>query len=118
MLVAIPEFRHRVSPTFDYCHKVTLWRLDERGFTKVEERRCSSFGPAQRAAALQAMGVRTLLCGIIGLSLEQDIRSRKIEVISGLSGDVLEVMAAFASHCLDRPKFQVPGAPQRFGRKG
>jgi predicted Fe-Mo cluster-binding NifX family protein len=110
MLVAVPEFKEHVSPTFDYCHKLTLWRLDEKGFQRVGERRCSSFGPGERAAKLQAMGIGVLLCGAIGLSLERDIRSRGVEVVSGLTGEVVEVVAAYASRTLDHPKFQMPGA--------
>jgi predicted Fe-Mo cluster-binding NifX family protein len=110
MLVAVPEFHERVSPTFDFCHKLSLWRLDGKGFQRVGDRRCSTLGPGERAAKLQAMGVDVLLCGAIGLLLERDIRSRGLEVVSGLTGGVVEVVAAYASGTLDHPKFQMPGA--------
>ena len=110
MLLAVPEFNGRVAPTFDYCHKVTLWRLDSSGARKVGERKCSSFGPAERSAKLAAIGVDVLLCGAIGVALGEDIGKRGIRVISGLCGDVVEVVAAYASHTLDHPKFRMPGA--------
>jgi predicted Fe-Mo cluster-binding NifX family protein len=110
MLVAVPEFHDCVSPTFDFCHKLTLWRLDEKGFKRVGERRCSTLGPSERPARLHAMGVEVLLCGAIGVSVERDIRARGLDVISGVTGKVVEVVAAYASRTLDHPKFQMPGA--------
>ncbi|MGA9752629.1 MAG: NifB/NifX family molybdenum-iron cluster-binding protein [Acidobacteriota bacterium] len=109
VLVAVPEFNGRVSPTFDFCHRVSLWRLDERGFQKTGERKCSSLGSGERAEKLQSIGVGLLLCGAIGQELEGDIRSRGIEVLAGVSGSVVEVVAAYASHTLDHPKFRLPG---------
>lgn len=111
VLIAVPEFRGCISPAFDFCHRITLWRLGDKGFTKAGERRCRSLGPGERAARLSQMGVKVLLCGAIGAELAQDIRGRGITVISGLSGEVLEIVAAYASETLDHPKFRMPGAP-------
>ena len=86
MLVAVPEFQGRVSPTFDFCHRVALWRLDDRGVHSAGHRKCRDLGPRERAPRLQAMGVEVLLCGAIGKDLEEDIRSRGIDVVSGLAG--------------------------------
>lgn len=109
VLVAVPEFNGRVSPTFDFCHRISLWRLDERGFQKMGEKKCSSLGSGERAEKLQSIGVGLLLCGAIGQELEGDIRRRGIEVLAGLSGSVVEVVAAYASRTLDHPKFKLPG---------
>ena len=110
MLIAVPEFHGCVSPTFDFCHRVTLWKLGEKGLTKAGERRCRSLGPWERAARLSQAGVKVLLCGAIGAELAADIRDRGITVVSGLSGEVLEIVAAYASGTLDHPKFRMPGA--------
>jgi predicted Fe-Mo cluster-binding NifX family protein len=55
------------------------------------------------------MGVDVLLCGAIGKDIEEDIRSRGIEVVSGLAGEVAEVVAAFRCQALGQPRFRVPG---------
>jgi predicted Fe-Mo cluster-binding NifX family protein len=111
VLIAVPEFHGCVSPTFDFCHRVTLWRLDEKGLRKTGERRCESLRPWERSAKLQDMEVDVLLCGAIGNELARDIKGRGIQVIHGLTGEVAEVVAAFASKTLDHPKFRMPGAP-------
>jgi predicted Fe-Mo cluster-binding NifX family protein len=55
------------------------------------------------------MGVEVLLCGAIGKDLEEDIRSRGIEVVPGLTGGVAEVVAAYRCQALDQPRFRLPG---------
>ncbi|MBK8793784.1 MAG: hypothetical protein IPN59_11730 [Holophaga sp.] len=110
MLVAIPTFHGRVAPTFDFCHRVTFWRLDEEGFRKIADRKCKPLESGEKAARLQAMGTDWLLCGAIGKPLEMSLRSRGIQVLSGIAGAVVEVIAAFACGALSEARFQVPGA--------
>ncbi len=38
MLVAVPAFQDRVAPAFDFCQRLTLWRIDDRGCTLVARR--------------------------------------------------------------------------------
>jgi predicted Fe-Mo cluster-binding NifX family protein len=109
MLLAVPEFRGRVSPAFDFCHKVTLWRLDDHGVRMVGQRRCKNLVPHERPRALQALGVQVLLCGAIGRELELDILSLGIEVHSGLAGEVAEVVEAYGCQALDQPRFRLVG---------
>lgn len=110
MLLAVPTHHERIAPAFDFCHKVGFWRLDGRGVKKVAERNCSPAGADEKAARLQAMGTEVLLCGAISTSLEQNLAARGIKVHSGLAGEVVEVVAAFASGALNHPRFQLPGA--------
>lgn len=118
MLLAVPEFRGRVSPALDFCHKVTLWRLDEKGARLVGQRRCKDLSPHERALKLQALGVQVLLCGAIGQELERDIRSLGIEVHSGLAGKVAEVVEAYGCQALDQPRFRLPGMDRSAGPEG
>jgi predicted Fe-Mo cluster-binding NifX family protein len=109
MLVAVPTFHDRVAPAFDFCQRVTLWSLDERGCRLVGTRCCSHLGSGERAAKLQAMGAQMLLCGAIGGPVVEDLQSRGILVRSGLSGNVVEIVAALACGALDDVRFQMPG---------
>jgi predicted Fe-Mo cluster-binding NifX family protein len=115
MLVAVPAFNDRVAPAFDFCQRVTLWRLDERGCRLVAKRRCSHLGTGERAIKLQALGAQMLLCGAIGHSVEEDLKARGIGVRSGLSGNVAEIVAALACGALDDPRFQMPGGTASVG---
>jgi len=110
MLLAVPTYHDRVAPAFDFCHRVTFWRLDGKGFKKIANRKCLAVGTEEKAANLQAMGTEVLLCGAISTTLEQSLNARGIKVLCGFAGEVVEVVAALASGALDDPRFQLPGA--------
>lgn len=109
MLVAVPTFQDRVAPAFDFCQKITLWRLDTRGCRLIATKRAPHGGPGGRVAALRELGTQMLLCGAIGVPVVEELQSRGILVRSGLSGDVVEVVAALACGALDEARFQMPG---------
>jgi len=110
MLVAVPTFQGRVSPTFDFCHRVTFWQMEGAEFAKVIDRKCRQTDPLEKAANLQAMGTDLLLCGAISQQLAKNLEARGVRVVSGLAGDVREVLAAMARGALDEPRFRIPGA--------
>jgi predicted Fe-Mo cluster-binding NifX family protein len=105
----VPEFRGRVSPTFDFCHRVTLWRIDGSGARKVGTRRCRATSNRERIAALLAAGVEVLLCGAIAPESVEELGRHGIEVVLGLSGPVATVVAAYVCGALDQPQFRLPG---------
>ena len=109
MLVAVPEFKGRVAPTFDFCHKLTLWRIDDRGVRAAGHRQCKGLAPQKRAPKLKSLGVDLLLCGAIGKEVEDDIRSLGIEVKGGLAGEVMEVISAYRCRALGESRFKMPG---------
>ena len=108
-MIAVPEFRGRVSPTFDFCHRVTLWRVDGRGARKVGTRQCRATSSRERLAALMAAGVDILLCGAIAPETIEELQAHGIEVVMGLSGPVATVVAAYVCGALDQPQFRLPG---------
>jgi predicted Fe-Mo cluster-binding NifX family protein len=108
-LVAVPEFNGRVSPTFDFCHRVTLWRMDERGCRRIGVRTCHQSTTDERAAQLRSCRVGTLLCGAIGEEAARVLRSCGIQVLMGFSGPVEQVVAAYVCGALEDPRFCLPG---------
>ena len=110
MLVAVPTFQGRVSPTFDFCHRVTFWQMEGMGFQKLADKKCRQADPFEKAVNLQAMGTDLLLCGAIGQVLEMNLEARGIRVLSGIAGEVREVLTAFTRGALDDPRFRIPGA--------
>jgi len=109
VIVAVPEFNGRVSPTFDFCHRVNLWRVDERGCRRIKVRTCHGSTPEERAAQLRSCGVQVLLCGAIGAESARLLRAGGLEVVMGLSGTVCEVVAAWVCGALEDPRFSLPG---------
>ena len=110
MLVAVPTFHGRVSPTFDFCHRVTFWQMERMDFQKVADRKCKQADPLEKASNLQAMGTDLLLCGAISPFLQLSLEAKGIRVVSGLAGKVPEVLAAFTCGALEDPRFRIPGA--------
>jgi len=110
VLVAVPTFHGRVSPTFDFCHRVTFWQMEGMGFQKVADRKCRQADPFEKAANLQAMGTDLLLCGAIGQDMAMTLEARGIRVVSGIAGDVREVLAAYARGGLGEARFRIPGS--------
>jgi predicted Fe-Mo cluster-binding NifX family protein len=108
-LIAVPEFRGRVSPTFDFCHRVTLWRVDGSGARRIGTRRCRATSSRERLAALLDAGVEVLLCGAIAPETLEELERIGIDVVKGVSGPVATVVAAYVCGALDQPQFRLPG---------
>ncbi|BDU73563.1 NifB/NifX family molybdenum-iron cluster-binding protein [Mesoterricola silvestris] len=111
MLVAVPTFHGRVSPTFDFCHRVTFWQVEGMAFQKLANKKCRPTDPFEKAVRLQAMGTEMLLCGAIGTVLKIHLEAMGIQVLSGIAGEVREVLTAFTTGALHEPRFRIPGAP-------
>ncbi len=109
MLVAVPEFKGRVSPTFDFCHRLTLWRVDSLGCRRAAVKTCKQASTEERAGKLQAAGVEFLLCGAMSGDAREVLERRGIAVVEGLAGPVEKVVAAFMCGALDAPRFRLPG---------
>jgi predicted Fe-Mo cluster-binding NifX family protein len=115
VLVAVPEFNGRVSPTFDFCHRVTLWKVDVRGSRRVGVRTCRQASMGERATQLRALGVTVLLCGAIGNAAARTLEAAGLQVLMGIAGPVPEVVAAFVCGGLDDPRFWLPGFERHQG---
>lgn len=109
MLVAVPEFQGRVSPTFDFCHRLTLWRVDSLGCRRAAVKTCRRSTPEERAGKMQAAGVEVLLCGAMSEDAHGLLEHCGIVVVEGLAGPVEQVVAAFMCGALDAPRFRLPG---------
>ena len=109
VLVAVPEFKGRVSPTFDFCHRLTLWRVDSLGCRRTAVKTCRQSTTEERAGKLQAAGVEVLLCGAMSEAAHALLERCGIVVVEGLAGPVEQVVAAFMCGALEGPRFRLPG---------
>jgi predicted Fe-Mo cluster-binding NifX family protein len=69
----------------------------------------SHLSASERVAALQREDVATLICGGISEALRRMLESSGVHVITGIVGDVEDVLEAFVSNRLDAPEFSMPG---------
>jgi predicted Fe-Mo cluster-binding NifX family protein len=65
--------------------------------------------PAQRLDVLRHAGVTTVICGGITEVFNNMLESAGINTITGIAGEIEEVLAAFLADRLDQPYFYMPG---------
>lgn len=107
--VAIPIFRSRVSPVFDSCTRVLLIDIDHNIEIERSEIYLDGLLLTERMAVLQKSKVKTIICGGISDILQNMLRGINICLISGIAGEVDQVVSAYLSERLNEPKFLMPG---------
>lgn len=107
--VAIPIFRSRVSPVFDSCIRVLLLDIEHNQEIERSEIYLDEFSLTERMAVLQRSKVKTIICSGISDILQNMLQSVKINLITGIAGEVDQVVAAYLSKRLNEPQFHMPG---------
>ena len=107
--VAIPIFRARVSPVFDSCLQVLVVDIEENCQISRSEFYLDQLSPPQRLDVLRHAGVSTVICGGISDVFHSMIKSAGINTITGIAGEIEEVLAAFVAGRIDQPYFYMPG---------
>ena len=116
MKTVIPVFKNRVSPVFDWCSNLLLVEIQsgrEVGRSKVA---AADTNPVRQADQLVELGAGMVVCGGIGEILVGLIEARNIRVISGVSGDIDDVLAALIAGELPHPRFMMPGCGAHLGQ--
>jgi predicted Fe-Mo cluster-binding NifX family protein len=65
--------------------------------------------PAERGAAISRQGVEKIICAGVSDVMTACIVSRGMHVISGISGEVEQIIAAYRLGQLDQDRFRMPG---------
>jgi predicted Fe-Mo cluster-binding NifX family protein len=107
--LAIPVYRMRVSPVLDACTRVLLIDLHGRREVAREEIQVSVFSLVARADLLRKRDVDLLICAGISQQLDKLVREAGIELITGIVGDIEQVITGFTNRRLNHPSFRMPG---------
>jgi CheY-like chemotaxis protein/predicted Fe-Mo cluster-binding NifX family protein len=107
--VAIPNFRSRVAPVFDYCVRVSVFEIGDDRQIERSELYLGTLSPIERVRALIKEGVTTLVCGAMSDALDKLFQTSGISVIGSVGGPVEEVLEALMSDRLDEPQYRSPG---------
>ena len=107
--VAVPIFKSRISPVFDTCTRVLVIDFDQDREIQREEIYLDKFSLSERVSILQNLQVTTFICGGISEVFHKMLRTPGNRLISGIAGEVEEILAAFLSDRLYEPQFQMPG---------
>ena len=112
-VIALPVYRHRIAPAFDFSRKVLIVNTDGDNEETGNELDLQGLSNAERIEALSRAGVTTLICGGITDGLHHMLLNGGINVIWGVAGSVEEVLNAYRSNRLGEETFLMPGSKSR-----
>jgi predicted Fe-Mo cluster-binding NifX family protein len=116
MRIAIPTWNGRISPVFDTASRVLVAEVDEsKECSRFETDISEQFLPS-KTIRLAELGVNTLICGAISGQCAYMVKSKGIELIPWISGQVEEVLQAFLRGTLFDTQFLMPGHPEYWER--
>ena len=120
MKIAIPVWNNCVSSAFDFAKRLLLIDIKNGSESKRIEIPLEKESDLQKAGRLKNLKVDVLICGAISRSLASHVESFGIEVLPYVLGSVEEILKAYMTGQLDRPRFTMPcswpGARKGFRR--
>jgi predicted Fe-Mo cluster-binding NifX family protein len=107
--IAIPIFKSRVSPVFDTCTRLLLIDFDDNLQLSRKEFDLDNFSLHERLQVLEKNAVTVIICGGISDVFHAILSNSNIQLISGICGNINEVIKAHIEGRLDDPCFFMPG---------
>jgi predicted Fe-Mo cluster-binding NifX family protein len=108
-MLAIPVLRSRVAPVLNWCSRIRIFPAEPSPESLSQELLLPHLEAAQRLQVLRDHGVSTLICGALSADLLRCARDLGLTVVSGVAGEVQEVVQFYWQNNLDDPRFRLPG---------
>jgi predicted Fe-Mo cluster-binding NifX family protein len=108
-MIALPVMRGRVAPVFNWCSRIQIFPEVSSREDAAQELVLPHLEAAQRLQFLREKGVSTLICGALSTDLLLYAGTLGLTVVSGVAGEVQEVVQSYRQNTLDHPKFWLPG---------
>ena len=107
--LAIPAYRTRVSPVLDTCTRLMV--IDLNGKSEICRREIALGGASLmgRLGLLLDLNVEIVICAGTSLEFYQELKRKGMDVISGIAGDIDQVLKGFRENRLRDPVFNMPG---------
>jgi predicted Fe-Mo cluster-binding NifX family protein len=108
---AVPAFMGRVSPVFDTCTQLIL--LEPGSANQLGQRSVAVADKSmhERVLTLQRMGVERVICAAVSDAFFTLLQEARIELVTGIAGEIDEVIDAYRSGALGQSRFRMPGSP-------
>ena len=120
MKAAFSYLNSRIAPVFDTARQIVLVEAVSLRIVKESQEIFADDLPVQKAIHLVELSVNTLVCGAISKQLQEMIVAYGTQVVPFVTGDLKEVIYAWANNRLHDRRFTMPGCRglrrQRFGR--
>ena len=121
MKIAIPLYNDSVSNVFDFAGKLLLVEIENSKEANRFEIALEGQLLPQRVSKLKNLEVDVLICGAISRVLAEMITASGIQVLPYVTGSIDDVLRAYLTGHLAKPKFSMPGcwqgARKGFGRR-
>jgi predicted Fe-Mo cluster-binding NifX family protein len=109
MKIAIPQWRHRVSPVLDESHELLIVHMETGKEVRRTKEKLMHDDPLHRARHISGLGVDVLICGAVSSILEIALISAGVQVISCKCGAINDVVDAYKNNKLKDSLFLMPG---------
>ena len=109
MKVALTVWEDRISPLFDSTLMLLIVDIESRRIIGRHLEPFESNSPFSRAAKLDDLGVKVLICGGISGFFANLIEAHRIQIIPFVAGAVDEVIEAYMMGTIFSKKFRMPG---------
>jgi predicted Fe-Mo cluster-binding NifX family protein len=109
IMLAIPVLRSRVAPVLNWCSRIQIFPEEPSQERLSQELHLPHLEAAQRLEVLRDQGVITLICGALSADLLRYARELGLTIVSGVAGEVEEVVESYWKNNLDHPRFWLPG---------
>ena len=109
MRIAVPIWDDKVSPVLDTAAKLLILEESDREKTSRTEADLKEYDISRRCYRIRMLEVDVLICGAVSRSFADLLKAAGIDIISGLSGDIEDILQAYFSGTLNQSKFLMPG---------
>jgi predicted Fe-Mo cluster-binding NifX family protein len=107
--IAIPVFKSRISPVFDTSTKMLVIDCDEGKEIQRQEIFLGKLSLYERQRILESLDVNVFICGGITETFQKMIKTSDNQLITGRTGAVDEILAAYRCGKINTKKYQMPG---------
>ncbi|MFZ5449906.1 MAG: NifB/NifX family molybdenum-iron cluster-binding protein [Thermodesulfobacteriota bacterium] len=107
-----------MAPVLNWCSRIQIFPEEPYQEGGGQELVLPQLEAAQRLQVLRDKGVKTLICGAMSPDLLRFAENLGLTVVSGVAGEVQEVVQSYWQNTLDHPKFWLPGCRLRRYRGG
>lgn len=109
MRIAVPIWEDRVSPVFDTASRLLIIEAENQTETSRFETYLDEQDLYRRCFRIQNLGIDILICGAISRPYFRRLMATGVNIISGISGHLEDVLKAFLQGTLYQPRFSMPG---------
>jgi len=109
MRIALPIWEDRLSPVLDTAPRLLIVDESVPGKRTHFEAHLSEQDVLHRAKLVARLKIDVLICGAISRPFKEMLCAKGVQVISGLSGPIEDIVEAFFDGRLDQMEFLMPG---------